>query len=129
MEKANREATMVELVILNQLKEVIELGLPIINGVNHTLGSRERQDLRVDVFPLRREGDDKTACNRRLSNQEHPISVDVRLQKLVCLVPVHAAVVPWLCCMHRALGGSETVGHRGGNPPPEGKVAVFCSNV
>ena len=33
MEKVNK--------LSHQLKEVIELGLPIINGVNHTLGSRE----------------------------------------------------------------------------------------
>jgi hypothetical protein len=39
VEEANRKATMVELVILNQLEEVIELCLSIVNGVNHALGS------------------------------------------------------------------------------------------
>jgi hypothetical protein len=39
VEEANRKATMVELVILNQLEEVIELRLSIVNGVNHALGS------------------------------------------------------------------------------------------
>jgi len=39
VEEANRQATMVELVILNQLEEVIKLGLSIVNGVDHTLSS------------------------------------------------------------------------------------------
>lgn len=79
MEEADRQATMVQLVVLNQLEEVVELRLSIVNGVNHTLSSGERKDLRVDVFALGGEGDDKAARHRRLANQKHPVSVEMRL--------------------------------------------------
>lgn len=63
MEKANRQATVVQLVVLDQLEEVVELCLSVVNGVDHSLSSRKRKDLRVDVFALGGEGDDEATSD------------------------------------------------------------------
>ena len=111
------QRTCIQLVELDQLKQIVKFILPVVQWVNNTVRSGHRKNLWVNVFVSGRERDDEAPRHGALSDQEDSVSVTVGGQDLVCLVSGHSCVVPGLPAVDCGLGLRQSVSHRGRHPP------------